>query len=46
MGQAAGTAAAIAAQDGVATKDVPIKKLQAKLRAAGVPIPDRLKDNP
>jgi hypothetical protein len=41
MGQAAGTAAAIAAKDGVAAKDVNIEKLQAQLRKAGVPIPEK-----
>lgn len=39
MGQAAGTAAAIAVQDGVSPKDVNIRKVQAELREDGVPIP-------
>lgn len=41
MGQAAGTAAAIAVKDGVAPRDVNIPKLQAELRKGGVPIPER-----
>ena len=39
MGQAAGTAAAIAVADGVAVGDVDIRKLQANLRATGIGIP-------
>jgi len=41
MGQAAGTAAAIAVRDGVLPGQIDIAKLQAELRAAGVPIPQR-----
>jgi len=41
MGQAAGTAAAIAIADGVAVKEVDIRKLQAKLRATGIGIPKK-----
>jgi hypothetical protein len=41
MGQAAGTAAAISAKEGVAVKDVNIDTLQAELRQAGVPIPQK-----
>jgi len=39
MGQAAGTAAAIAVQDGVTPREVSIPKLQARLREAGVALP-------
>jgi len=41
MGQAAGTAAAIAVQDGVPPRDVNIRKVQAALRQAGVPLPEK-----
>jgi hypothetical protein len=41
MGQAAGTAAAVAVQDGVAPRQVDIRKVQSKLRAAGVEIPQK-----
>src|SRR5207244_2795973 len=41
MGQAAGTAAAIAVHDGVPPKQVDIRKLQAELRKGGIPIPDK-----
>ncbi|WP_428938815.1 FAD-dependent oxidoreductase [Fontivita pretiosa] len=41
MGQAAGTAAAIAVQDGVLPRDVNIRKVQAELRKAGVPLPQK-----
>jgi hypothetical protein len=41
MGQAAGIAGSIAVKDGVSAKDVSIDKLQAELRKAGVPIPQK-----
>jgi hypothetical protein len=41
MGQAAGTAAAIAVQDGANARTVNIRKLQAELRKDGVPIPEK-----
>jgi hypothetical protein len=41
MGQAAGTAAAVAAHDGVSARDVDIRQVQAKLRAAGIDIPEK-----
>ena len=41
MGQAAGTAAGIAVADGVPVKDVDVRKLQAKLRATGIGIPNK-----
>ena len=41
MGQAAGTAAAMAVKDGVPPAKVDIARLQAELRKAGVPIPPR-----
>jgi hypothetical protein len=41
MGQAAGTAAAIASKDGVSPRDVNIRKLQAQLRKDGIPIPQK-----
>ncbi|WP_428938820.1 FAD-dependent oxidoreductase [Fontivita pretiosa] len=39
MGQAAGTAAAVAVQDGVSARQVDIRKVQQRLRDAGVDIP-------
>ncbi|WP_428939201.1 FAD-dependent oxidoreductase [Fontivita pretiosa] len=42
MGQAAGTAAAIAVRDGTTARDVNIRKVQAQLRKDGVAIPDKL----
>ena len=42
MGQAAGTAAAIAAREGVSAREVPMKKLHRALKEAGIYIPDRL----
>jgi len=39
MGQAAGTAAAVAVEDGVSAAQVNIRKVQQKLRQAGVQIP-------
>jgi hypothetical protein len=41
MGQAAGTAAAIAVHDGVLPKQVGIRKLQSELRKDGIPIPQK-----
>jgi hypothetical protein len=41
MGQAAGTAAAMAAKENVPVRDVPIRKLQAQLRAAGIDLPEK-----
>jgi hypothetical protein len=41
MGQAAGTAAAIAVKDGVSVKDVQIGKVQSELRKCGVKIPQK-----
>jgi hypothetical protein len=41
MGQAAGTAAAVAAADGTLVKGVDIRKVQAALRQAGVGIPEK-----
>jgi hypothetical protein len=41
MGQAAGTAAAIAAKDGVTARNVNIRKVQAQLRKDGIAIPER-----
>jgi hypothetical protein len=41
MGQAAGTAAAIAVQDGVTPREVSIRKVQAALRKAGVGLPEK-----
>lgn len=41
MGQGAGTAAAVAVQEGVSAKDVPIRKVQATLRKNGVAIPEK-----
>ena len=41
MGQAAGTAAAIAVEDNVPPAQIDIRKLQAKLRATGIGIPER-----
>jgi hypothetical protein len=41
MGQAAGTAAAISVQDGVAPRNVNIRKVQNALREAGVPLPEK-----
>jgi hypothetical protein len=41
MGQAAGTAAAMAAKDGVPVKQVNIRKLQAELRKAGIELPEK-----
>jgi hypothetical protein len=37
-GQAAGIAAAIAVEEGVRVRDVPVKKVQAALRALGMPL--------
>ena len=41
MGQAAGTAAAIAAKDGVTARAVNIRKVQAQLRRDGIAIPEK-----
>ena len=41
MGQGAGTAAAVAVKEGVLPKDVPIRKVQAELRKAGIPLPEK-----
>jgi hypothetical protein len=41
MGQAAGTAAALCVRDKIPVRDVPIRELQAKLRAAGIQIPEK-----
>jgi hypothetical protein len=41
MGQAAGTAAALAVKENVAVRDVPIRQLQAQLRAAGIDLPEK-----
>jgi hypothetical protein len=41
MGQAAGTAGALCARDNVPVSKVPIRELQAKLRAAGIEIPQK-----
>src|SRR6185436_8636056 len=41
MGQAAGTAAALAVKEHVPVRDVPIRKLQDQLRAAGIEIPQK-----
>jgi hypothetical protein len=41
MGQAAGTAAALAAKEQVSVRDIPIRKLQAQLRAAGIDLPPK-----
>jgi hypothetical protein len=41
MGQAAGTAAAVAVQDGADARTVNIRKVQAELRRDGVPIPEK-----
>jgi hypothetical protein len=41
MGQAAGTAAAVAVHDGVPPAKVDIRKLQAQLRKDGIPIPEK-----
>jgi ribulose 1,5-bisphosphate synthetase/thiazole synthase len=41
MGQAAGTAAAMAAQDGIPVKQVNIRKLQAELRKDGIALPEK-----
>jgi hypothetical protein len=37
-GQAAGVAAAIAVEDGVTVRQVPVAKVQAALRAIGMPL--------
>lgn len=39
MGQAAGTAASVAASDGAAARAVDVTKVQSKLRSRGVPLP-------
>lgn len=41
MGQAAGTAAGVAVADGVSPREVNIRKVQAKLRGAGVGLPEK-----
>lgn len=41
MGQAAGTAAALAVQQGVLPRNVPIRQLQSQLRDAGIPLPEK-----
>jgi hypothetical protein len=41
MGQAAGTAAAVAVKDHTTARDVNIRKVQAELRKAGVPLPEK-----
>jgi hypothetical protein len=41
MGQAAGTAAAISVEDGVAPRNVNIRKVQEALRKGGVPLPQK-----
>jgi hypothetical protein len=41
MGQAAGTAAAIAVKDGTTARTVDIRKVQAQLRKDGVPLPEK-----
>jgi hypothetical protein len=41
MGQAAGTAAAIAVKDGTTARTVDIRKVQAQLRKDGVPLPKK-----
>ena len=41
MGQAAGTAAAIAVKDRVTPRNVDIRRVQERLRAAGVRLPDK-----
>ena len=41
MGQAAGTAAAVAVKDGTSARDVNIRKVQAEMRKAGVPLPEK-----
>jgi hypothetical protein len=41
MGQAAGTAAALAVDDGVTLRELDMRKLQAKLRAAGIGLPEK-----
>jgi hypothetical protein len=41
MGQAAGTAAAVAVKDGVTPRDVDIRKVQGELRKAGIPLPEK-----
>jgi hypothetical protein len=41
MGQAAGTAAAVAVKEGVSAKNVNIRKVQAELRKAGIPLPEK-----
>ncbi len=41
MGQGAGTAAAVAVKDNVKPRDVDIRKVQAELRKAGIPLPEK-----
>jgi hypothetical protein len=41
MGQAAGTAAAVAVKDGVTPRHVNIRKVQAELRKAGIPLSEK-----
>ena len=45
MGEAAGTAAAIALKDGVQPRKVDTKKVQKKLTEQGVSLPEELRGN-
>jgi hypothetical protein len=46
MGQAAGIAGALCARENVPVRDVPIRQLQASLRAAGIDIPEKPEKTP